>query len=126
MITIKEALKIHDLAIQKYGGGTGVRDLSLLESSINRPFATFDSRELYPLAADKAAAIIESIVKNHPFADGNKRTGYILMRLFLLKNQKDIEASQEEKYEFVINIASGKIDYDEIRNWIENRIVNKE
>ena len=122
MITVKQALKIHDLAIQKYGGGTGVRDLNLLESSIHRPFATFDDQELYPHAIDKAAAIIESIVKNHPFADGNKRTGYILMRLFLLKNQKDIKASQEEKYEFVINIASGKIDFDEIREWIEKRI----
>lgn len=122
MITVNQALKIHELAIQKYGGGTGVRDLSLLESSINRPFATFDSQELYPSAVDKAAAIIESVVKNHPFTDGNKRTGYILMRLFLLKNQKDIKASQEEKYEFVINIASGKINFDEIRDWIERKI----
>lgn len=123
MISIKEVLIIHQLAVKKFGGINGVRDLPLLESAINRPFATFGQQELYPTPVEKAAAIIESIVKNHPFGDGNKRTGYILMRLILLKNGKDIIATQEEKYDFVIKIAEGKLDYDEIKSWIEGYVI---
>ena len=120
MITLKETLIIHELAIEKFGGGEGIRDMNLLESALQRPHATFDQQELYPTPIEKAAAIIESIVKNHPFADGNKRTGYILMRLMLLKSNLDIEASEEEKYKFVIRIAEGKSDFEEIKSWIKN------
>jgi len=121
MITLKEALIIHELAIEKFGGGSGVRDMGLLESALQRPNATFDQQELYPTPIDKAAAIIESIVKNHPFSDGNKRTGYILMRLILLKSNLDIKANEEEKYQFVISIAEGKSNFDEIKFWIESK-----
>ena len=122
MISLKEALFIHRLAIEKFGGSEGVRDMGLLESAIQRPHATFDQQELYPTPVDKAAATIESIVKNHPFSDGNKRTGYILMRLILLKAEMDIQATEAEKYTFVIKIAEGKLDFDEIRFWIKNNI----
>lgn len=122
MITLKEALIIHELAIDKFGGSYGVRDMNLLESAIQRPNATFDGKDLYPSAIDKASAIMESIVKNHPFSDGNKRTGYILMRLILLKSNMDIEAAEKEKYEFVIKIAEGKMGFDEIKSWIEENI----
>ena len=123
MNTLKEVLIIQELAIKKFGGVSGVRDMNLLESAIQRPNATFDGQDLYPRVVDKAAAIIESIVKNHPFSDGNKRTGYILMRLTLLESNMDIIATEKEKYDFVINIAEGKIDYDEIKSWIEKYIV---
>jgi len=122
MITLKEALAIHELAIENFGGSYGVRDMNLLESAIGRPYVTFDGQELYPNPVDKAAAIIESIVKNHPFSDGNKRTGYVLMRLILLKSQFDIEATEKEKYDFVIKIAEGKLNLDEIKSWIENKL----
>lgn len=122
MITINEALMIHKLAIDKFGGSSGVRERNLLESAIQRSQATFDGQELYPNPIDKAAATIESIVKNHPFSDGNKRTGYILMRLILLKSKVDINATEQEKYEFVIKIAEGKSDYEEIKSWIETKI----
>ena len=70
MISEKEALKIHAILIEKFGGSVGVRDKELLDSTLNRPFLTFDGKELYPTPVDKAAAILESIVKNHPFTDG--------------------------------------------------------
>jgi len=122
MINYEEVLLIHNLAIEKFGGGSGVRDMKLLEAAINRPYATFDQQELYPSPIEKSAALIESIVKNHPFSDGNKRTGYILMRLTLLKSGFDIEASEEEKYKFVIAIAEGKIEIDDIKLWIKNNL----
>ena len=85
MITIKEVLIIHQLAITQFGGSEGVRDFGLLESAIQRPFVTFGNEELYPTATDKAAAIVESIVKNHPFVDGNKRSGAFAFVWFLQK-----------------------------------------
>ena len=118
MISISEVILIQDILIEKYGGTRGIRDRGLLESAINRPFQTFDSKELYHDPIQKAASIIESIVKNHPFVDGNKRIGYVLMRLMLLDHGLDIIASQDEKYDFVIGIASGKLEFDHICNWI--------
>ncbi|MGK7389402.1 MAG: type II toxin-antitoxin system death-on-curing family toxin [Candidatus Cyclobacteriaceae bacterium M2_1C_046] len=122
MISIEEVLQIHNILIERFGGSKGVRDLELLDSSISRPFNTFDQQDLYPTIIDKAAAIIESIVKNHPFVDGNKRTGYTLMRLLLLTNDVDIVASEDEKYDFVISIASGKFTFEQIKDWIELKV----
>lgn len=90
MIELEEVLKIHKLLIRQFGGSYGVRDKNSLNAAINRPFATFDQQELHPQPIDKAAAILESIIINHPFIDGNKRTGYVLARLMLLKSGIDI------------------------------------
>lgn len=125
MIDIETVLSIHDILIKEFGGGEGVRNLHILESAINRPFQTFGENELYPTTVDKAAALIESIVKNHPFVDGNKRTGYVMMRLLLMNNGLNIAASEDDKYNFVINIANGKIDYENIRSWILSRLVEE-
>ena len=122
MITLKEVERIHEVLIDKFGGSKGIRDRGILESAINRPFQTFDQTELYPLPVDKAAAIFESIISNHPFVDGNKRTAYVLMRLILRENSLDIFANQDEKYEFVITAAKGEIKYEQIRQWLNNHI----
>jgi death-on-curing protein len=124
MISLKEVLQIHNLLIDKYGGSKGVRDINALEAALQRPHATFDNKELYPSAVLKASAIFESIISNHPFIDGNKRTGWVMMRLILLENNMDIVASQKEKYNFVISAASGKLSFDEISEWIDrNKII---
>ncbi|MFN7706142.1 MAG: type II toxin-antitoxin system death-on-curing family toxin [Chryseotalea sp.] len=119
MIDSNEVEKIHEILIERFGGAKGIRDKGLLESSISRPFQTFDGQELYPHVFDKAAAIFESLITNHPFIDGNKRTAYVLMRLFLKNNQFDIYANEEEKYQFVIQAASGELRFDQIKSWIE-------
>ena len=106
MISKKDALNIHNILIEQFGGGQGIRDEAALESALARPYSTFDSQELYPSPEEKAAAIIESILINHPFIDGNKRTGYVLMRLILMNFGKDISAMEEEKYESVIGVAA--------------------
>lgn len=123
MISLKEALAIHQMALDRFGGASGIRDIGLLESALQRPWSTFEGKELYPTTEGKGAALIESLVKNHPFFDGNKRTGYILMRLLLLKSGLDILASEDDKYEFVIAIASGRFDYEQIKLWLEARII---
>lgn len=85
-MTIEQVLNIHQILIERFGGATGVRDNKALEATINRPYATFDQQELYPTAVDKAAAILESIVTNHPFQDDKDRlyfnaTNFIASRL---------------------------------------------
>jgi death-on-curing protein len=118
MIAIEEVLEIHQILIQEFGGLHGIRDKDLLQSALERPFSGFGEIEFYKTPQEKAAAIVESIVKNHPFIDGNKRTGYVLMRLLLMQFGQDVIATQEEKYEFVIQVASGEIDFTEIATWI--------
>ena len=122
MISVSEAILIHDILIEKFGGSRGIRDRRLLESALSRPFQTFDNKDLYPSAIKKAAALIESVLINHPFIDGNKRIGYVLMRLFLIEEGLDIYANQDEKYDFVINIASGHFNFDKICDWLEINI----
>jgi death-on-curing protein len=122
MISLNEVLAIHNILIEQFGGAKGVRDNDGLESAINRPFQTFDGQELYPEAFDKAAAIFESIISNHPFIDGNKRTAYVLLRLFLREHKLDIEATEDEKFNFVMKAASGGLNIDEIKAWIKSRL----
>lgn len=122
MMDLEQVLVIHQILIKEFGGSEGVRDPHGLKSAIARPFQTFGGNALYPTAVEKSAAVIESIVTNHPFVDGNKRTGYVLMRLILMEEDIDIEATQDEKYAFVIKIASGKMNFDSIREWIQNHL----
>lgn len=126
MINIEEVLRIHNLLIDTFGGSKGVRDKASLESAIHRPYATFDQMELYPDPIDKAAAILESILINHPFIDGNKRTGYVLMRLILLQYKLDIDTSQTEKYSFVIAVAKGEMTKEVIIVWLKSKVKKKD
>ena len=114
MITYDEVLVLHNLSIRDYGGSYGIRDSNLLKSALIRPFQVFDKNELYPSVLEKAASLIESIVQNHPFVDGNKRTGFIATYIFLYRNQLQITAHDEEAYNFVMNIASSQIAFNEI------------
>jgi death-on-curing protein len=124
MISLSQAGYIHDILIKTFGGSNGIRNVDLLQSALQRPYSTFEGKDLYNSPIKKAAALIESILNNHPFIDGNKRTGYVLMRLLLLEHGLDIEASQEDKYLFVIKLASGKINYNDAVFWLNNHIVN--
>lgn len=122
MMRLPDVLEIHQTLIRVFGGAPGVRDEGLLRSALERPFAGFGDSAFYPTPAEKAAALVESIVKNHPFMDGNKRTGYVLMRLLLLQAGQDLAATQDEKYDFVIGIASGQTDFPEIVAWIKKHL----
>ncbi len=122
MIEVSEVEKIHDILIDRFGGANGIRDKGILESAIGRPFQTFDGKDLYPDPVDKAAAIFESIVSNHPFVDGNKRTAYVLLRLILKRNQLDINVDQDVKYDFVIKAAKRELTFDKIREWIRDNL----
>ena len=125
MIRPEFVINIHEILFDKFGGIQGVRDIKLLESAITRPFMTFDQKDLYPSPTEKAAALIESIISNHPFLDGNKRIGYVIMRYFLLENNLDVKANQTEKFEFVIKIAQGQLSYEQIYSWLLEKVIRK-
>lgn len=125
MIQISEVLRIHEKLISEYGGAQGIRDENLLVSSISRPYSGFGDEDFYPTAEEKAAAVFESIVKNHPFIDGNKRTGYFLLRAMLLSGNKDLTANEDQKYDFVIQVASGNLDFAAILDWIKSNSLSR-
>jgi len=125
MIRPEFVINVHEILIEKFGGIHGIRDIKLLESAITRPFMTFDQQDLYPSPTEKAAALIESIISNHPFLDGNKRIGYVIMRYFLLENNLDIKANKTEKFEFVIKIAQGQLSYEQIYSWLLEKVIKK-
>lgn len=124
MIRFEQVLQIQAKLVEGFGGADGIRDRDALDSAINRPFQTFNKTDLYPTAQSKAAAIIESILINHPFVDGNKRIGYFLMRSILLSSGKDISAVEDEKYELVIGVAAGIVKFDQILSWLEDKMID--
>jgi len=122
MISEEVAIEIHSILIDRFGGSKGIRDKELLNSALNRPYQTFDGKELYPEVIDKAAAIPESIVKNHRFSDGNKRTGYVLARLIIMDSDLDIYVDQNQKYQLVISVSIGEVNFDYIKDWLKKHL----
>jgi len=124
MIYKQEVLLYHQLSIEKYGGAIGIRDEGMLSSAIERPYASFGGEDLYKTPFEKAAAILESIIKNHPFVDGNKRTGFISCGALLLREGYEMIASETVAYDFVIKVASSHLDFDEIVTFIESNSIH--
>ena len=120
MISIKQALSIHKIVIEKFGGSQGIRDINGLESALARFFQTFRGEELYSSIEEKAAAIGESIIMNYLFVDGNKRTGYLLMEAILRYGNKKISVNNDLLYQFVISISTGEIKFNKIVEWLKN------
>lgn len=123
MISVEFALRIHDIQLHLCGGATGVRDLTVLESALARPYATFDGIELLPEPIQKAAAILESVAINHPFADGNKRTAWELMLVVLDDYGLDVAVGEEARYAMTIAVASGQLRFDGIVAWLREHTI---
>jgi death-on-curing protein len=102
----------------------GIRDISLLESALARPFQTFGGDDLYATPYEKAAALLESIIKNHPFIDGNKRTGFLASITSLKKFQIKLTASETYAYDFVISVASSQITFEQIVEWLQQNSIH--
>jgi death on curing protein len=118
VIVLADILLLHEKSINDFGGSHGVRDMGLLEAAIARPFQTFGGTDLYPTIIEKAAALGESLIKNHPFVDGNKRTGLLAMLSFLINKGYSSKASPDELYAFIIDISSGALSFEEIVTWL--------
>ena len=118
-LTAEQVLFIHSRLIDETGGSHGIRDLGLLQSAVSRPMATFGGEDLYPDIFQKAAALMESLIKNHPFIDGNKRTAISSTGLFLRINGYSLETSQKELEDFTLNMATGKASVTDAAKWFK-------
>jgi death on curing protein len=123
MILIADILQVHQILIEKYGGGIGVSELGSLESAIARPFQAFDGEDLYETIFEKAAALGESIIINHPFIDGNKRTGFVSMIAVVEAAGYILNASEEEAYTFTIKISTGEIRFEQMVEWLKQNTI---
>ena len=114
-----EVLELHRRILEQSGGALGIRDMGLLESAIAQPRMTFGSEDLYPSLLEKAAALGFSLIMNHPFVDGNKRTGHAATEIFLVLNGVEINASVDEQERIVLAIASGKQEREALVEWLQ-------
>ena len=120
-LKIDRVVAIHKRQIAEHGGQDGVRDIGLLESALARP----QNMQAYEPEADLArlaAAYAFGIVKNHPFLDGNKRTGYVVMETFLIRNGARLEAAVADKYVTFLSLAEGSISEEELAAWLRERV----
>lgn len=117
-LTNDQVIKMHSLLIRETGGRDGIRDENLLDSALNAPFQTFDGDDIYKTVQSKAAKLGFSLVKNHPFIDGNKRIAILVMIVFLEINGIDLECTDDELISLGIGLADGTIDDKDLLDWI--------
>lgn len=113
-------LRLHARMLEATGGAAGILDEGALHSAVLNAYATFDGADLYPGIEDKAAATAYGIVANHPFADGNKRTGLFAMLVLLEVNGILLRHTQQELIDLGLGIASGIIRQKDIAQWIRS------
>lgn len=124
-LTLGEVLELYHRIIRQSGGSQGIRDLGALESALAQPRMTFGNQELYPTVVEKASALGFSLIKNHPFVDGNKRTGHAAMETFLVLNGFELDASVDEQEQIILQVASGELESDEFTAWLSGHVVRK-
>jgi death-on-curing protein len=121
-LTVSEVLELHRRVVAESGGTAGILNLGALDSAIAQPRMTFGGQDLYPTPVEKAGALGFSLIRNHPFADGNKRTGHAAMEVFLVLNGLEIRASSDEQEQIILRVAAGKISREEFTDWIREHI----
>lgn len=114
----EQVILLHKRLIETIGGSDGIRDIGMLDSALANPFQSFGNKELYPSVQAKAAQLCFGIVKNHPMIDGNKRLGAHVMLVFLALNGYELVYTQQELSGVILDLASGKMDADDILQWI--------
>lgn len=119
------ALAIHDRQLAEHGGGTGVRDEGLLESALARPRQLHAYGQPAPDLADLAAATAFGLARNHPFADGNKRTAAVACEVFIVLNGATLSAEDHELYPQYLGLSEGSLDEAEFAEWLRPRIITK-
>ena len=118
-LIVEQVLFLHSCLIEETGGSHGVRDLGLLQSALARPQASFDGKDLYKDLFTKAAALMDSLIGNHPFVDGNKRTGIAAAGLFLYRNGYRLNASNTGLEKLALSSAQSQISLEDIAGWFK-------
>jgi death-on-curing protein len=118
-LTVAEVIAIHHYQIEEYGGESGMLNQGALEAAVFRPQTGY-----YSDLSQEAAALLESLVNNHPLVDGNKRVGFAAGHTFLLMNGFDLDVSSKVAFEFMMNaISEGKFRFALLQEWIADHIV---
>ena len=118
-LTAKQIMFIHSRLIKETGGSLGIHDLSSLLSAVGRPQSSFDDQDLYPDLFTKAAALLDSLIRNHPFVDGKKRAGIAATALFMLRNGYHLKTSQEELVRTAMEVAQSQLTIEETAAWLQ-------
>ncbi len=121
-LSIDQVLALHEDLVGAFGGIAALRDRGLLESALARPAMTFGGDDLYQGLADKAAALMHSLVLNHPFVDGNKRIGVAAAEFFLERNGQRLEASDDDFEAMTLAVAEGKVPVEALAIWFRQRL----
>jgi len=121
-LSLEQVLDLQRRQIRLFGGAAGLRDRGALEGAVARPQMTFGGEELYPTIVEKACALGYSLIQNHPFVDGNKRTGHAAMETFLVLNGFEIVASVEEQERVILQVASGQMNRDALAAWLRSHM----
>lgn len=125
-LSARQVLSLHAGLTKDFGGGRGLRDRAALESAVARPGMTFDGEDLYPDLAAKAAALMHSLVVNHPFVDGNKRAGAAAAELVIEVNGYRLRAPDEDLESITKAVARGEVAAEALAIWIRQRLEPKE
>ena len=118
-LTLAEVLDLHRRVVELAGGAQSLRDLGALQSAVAQPRSAFDGSDLYASLEEKAAALMLSLVQNHPFADGNKRVGHAAAEAFLMLNGYELVTSVDAAEALVVGLASGKVARPELVAWVK-------
>lgn len=119
-LDVSDVLRIHVDMVDRYGGHASLRDQGLLESALAVPRATFGGTYLHQGIVEMAAAYLFHIVRNHPFIDGNKRTGAAAALVFLFLNDMEIDATEDELVEITLAIADGSANKQRATEWLHD------
>jgi len=123
ILTKEQVLLLHRELIDAHGGSDGLRDDALLDSALSAPFQTFGSQYVYPTVEQRIVRLGYGLLMNHPFIDGNKRIGTHVMLTVLAMNGIELEYTQKELYEIILEVAASEASFEELLNWVLNHKV---
>jgi death-on-curing protein len=123
-LTLGEILEIHQDQINRYGGASGIRDIGLLQSAIAMPSASFGGQFLHSDLFEMAAAYLFHISQNHPFVDGNKRTGAVAAIVFLALNDIELDADEDAFEKIVLQVAEGKAGKETVATFLRDNSIS--
>lgn len=118
ILTVDEIMALHTQLTERTGGSDGLREMGLLESAVYSADMSFGGEEIYKTVEEKSARLAYALISNHAFVDGNKRIGLLVMLMMLKINGVPMQFTQAELIDFGLSAASGKMDYEDILNWI--------
>ena len=120
-LTKAQMMLLHKMIYERYGGALGVLDEGILDSALRVPFATYAGEELIPEDKEKIVRLAYGLIMNHPFRDGNKRIGALVLLVLLDMNGFHIKATNAELAEIIMGIAAGEKDADDLQRWVTEK-----